>query len=219
MVINAPLKRAHHPAQKEVRREGILAAARAGLATTPYEQLSMAALADAAGIAKGTLYLYFPTKEALFLGVLEADFRDAFDEVAALLTRRPRPATADAVATVFARVMAARPLLRDLVGRMHSVLEHNIGYDTARHFKTVLRDGALRLGAAIEACLPALPPGGGVETVFEAHVLIVGWQHAAHPAPVIRDVQSAPDLQMFRAEFEPRFQRSFAALLRGRIHP
>src|SRR6202795_1634431 len=52
------------------KRERILAAALKLFAHEPYQAVTMDRVAEAAGVAKGTLYLYFPSKDALYLGIL-----------------------------------------------------------------------------------------------------------------------------------------------------
>ena len=55
--------------QKDSRKETILAAARKLLVRHNFDDVSMAAIAVEAGVAKGTLFLYFKTKEELFSAV------------------------------------------------------------------------------------------------------------------------------------------------------
>ena len=52
------------------KRERILAAGLRLFANETYQAVTMDRVAEAAGVAKGTLYLYFPSKEALYLGIL-----------------------------------------------------------------------------------------------------------------------------------------------------
>ena len=52
------------------KRERILAAGLRLFANQTYQAVTMDRVAEAAGVAKGTLYLYFPSKEALYLGIL-----------------------------------------------------------------------------------------------------------------------------------------------------
>ena len=68
-------------ATRAQRREDILAAAALVFAQRGYPGTDMQALADVAGVAKGTLYLYFPSKEDLFL---EGTPEDRFEELGGL---------------------------------------------------------------------------------------------------------------------------------------
>ncbi|MGH7865818.1 MAG: TetR/AcrR family transcriptional regulator [Candidatus Binataceae bacterium] len=52
------------------KRERILAAGLAHFSNRPYQAVTMDRVAEAAGVAKGTLYLYFESKEALYLGIV-----------------------------------------------------------------------------------------------------------------------------------------------------
>src|SRR3954447_26066507 len=58
-------------AGKAKRREEILACAGRVFAARGIPGTDMQAVADAAGVAKGTLYLYFPSKEDLFLAAVD----------------------------------------------------------------------------------------------------------------------------------------------------
>jgi len=59
-------KRARTQDQKHFRRQQILDAAEQHFAEVGYEGFSMANLAKLAGVVKGTLYLYFKTREEVF---------------------------------------------------------------------------------------------------------------------------------------------------------
>ncbi|MGH7947686.1 MAG: TetR/AcrR family transcriptional regulator [Candidatus Binataceae bacterium] len=52
------------------KRDRILAAGLALFSKGPYPAVTMDRVAEAAGVAKGTLYLYFESKEALYLGIV-----------------------------------------------------------------------------------------------------------------------------------------------------
>ncbi len=52
------------------KRERILTAALRLFAHEPYQGVTMDRVAQGANVAKGTLYLYFPSKESLYLGIL-----------------------------------------------------------------------------------------------------------------------------------------------------
>ncbi len=56
---------------RAARREQIIAAAAECFAGSGYHVTTMADIAEAAGVSKGTPYLYFPGKEALFIALYE----------------------------------------------------------------------------------------------------------------------------------------------------
>jgi len=56
---------------RAARRDQIIAAAVECFARSGYHVTTMADIAEAAGVSKGTPYLYFPSKEALFIALYE----------------------------------------------------------------------------------------------------------------------------------------------------
>lgn len=60
--------------QKAARREAILRAARTVFARNGFHGTTIADIADEAGIALGTVYLYFPSKNAIFAALHERLF-------------------------------------------------------------------------------------------------------------------------------------------------
>jgi AcrR family transcriptional regulator len=73
---------------KETTRERLLTAAAQEFARAGFERASVDAISLAAGYAKGTIYNYFPSKEELFLAVV--------DEASAQAAVSPAPADAPA---------------------------------------------------------------------------------------------------------------------------
>ena len=103
--------RAYRPEEKEIRRQAILAGALQMFRETPFPDLHMIDLAQRLGLGKGTLYLYFPTKEALFLAVLQAEMGAWFQAAARVLDDTPAGADPAAVARELVRELVAHPLL------------------------------------------------------------------------------------------------------------
>jgi AcrR family transcriptional regulator len=64
--------------EQAAKRQRILAAALKLFAHQAYQAVTMDRVAEAAGVAKGTLYLYFPSKDALYLGVLNDGLDTAY---------------------------------------------------------------------------------------------------------------------------------------------
>jgi AcrR family transcriptional regulator len=71
-------QRAVHARDKEERRHAILDVAERLLLHSTRRGPSMADVADEAGLAKGTIYLYFRSKEELLLALLERNIDGFF---------------------------------------------------------------------------------------------------------------------------------------------
>src|SRR5436853_24943 len=80
-----PLLRAVAVADKQARHQEILDAAERLFMKHPERMASVSEVAAAAGVAKGTVYLYFPSKEEMLLALHERHVRTFFDELERLL--------------------------------------------------------------------------------------------------------------------------------------
>ncbi len=69
--------------KREVRREQILKVASELFSDKSYHDVTVDEIAGAVGVAKGTIYLYFPSKERLYLEILE----DSFEAIESLLEK------------------------------------------------------------------------------------------------------------------------------------
>ena len=72
-------QKAPQPTKDEVvsayRRDQILTAAHAVFASRGFRQATVGDIADAAGIAKGTLYLYFKSKDDIYWAAMNRGLR------------------------------------------------------------------------------------------------------------------------------------------------
>jgi AcrR family transcriptional regulator len=210
--------RATNDEQKEERRQTILSAAFELFESISYDAVSMDTVAKRAGIAKGTVYLYFRTKEELFLELLTQEFENWFSEIEANLTlirEVQGGCTIDELAARIAATLQNRPTFIRLVAILHAILERNIDYFSALHFEQMLTGHMTRTGNLIELCLPFFKPGYGVNVIRQAYVLITGVHHLAEPAPIVRLVVEEEDLAMFQVDFTNYFSNSLRYFMLG----
>ncbi|MEM9453716.1 MAG: TetR family transcriptional regulator [Myxococcota bacterium] len=216
-------QRARNHEDKIARRQAILAVAARLLGRHQYHRITMAEVARRCGLAKGTLYLYFRSKEELFLAALEEQLAAWLDALAVeLAALEPGPPGApERFAAVVAHTLAARETLSDLLPLLHTVLEQNIDIDTAAAFKQMLLDKVGSGGLAVERAVPGLPPGDGVKVLLRLHALLVGLRQMADPSPTVAEVLTRPEMAPLRIEFESELSASLAAMVRGmlRMHP
>lgn len=207
-------QRARKPQDKLARRDAILEVASSVLSRSQFAKVTMAQIAQHCGLAKGTLYLYFATKEELFLATLEGELAAWFDELGAVLLRRGE-VTPRAFAEAVVDSLAARERLADLLPLLHTVLEQNIAPDTALRFKRMLV-AKIEAGAVlVESVLPGLQRGAGVDLLLRTHALVVGLRQMADPPPALREVLARDELASLRVDFGGQLADTLTALVTG----
>jgi AcrR family transcriptional regulator len=211
------MRRAYRPEEKAVRRQDILDAALDLLQQTSYPELRMTDLAQRLGLGKGTLYLYFPTKEALFLAVLQAEMGTWFDRAALRLDSLAPDRDPGEVAAVLVRELLDRPLLPGLQALLHGVLERNIPPAEAHAFAGFLQDGLVRVGRRLERALPGLEPGQGPSYLIRFHGLVIASHLLAARPPVVQGILQDPDMALFDIRFEDHLRGVATDLLLGML--
>jgi len=114
--------RARSPDAKRARRHFILTTAEQILRSDGFDAFTMSSLANTTGLAKGTLYLYFSSREELVLALyihLNDDWVDRFLRA----EKAKLPPDYAALCARFYQSFAADALLVDLAGRTASGLE------------------------------------------------------------------------------------------------
>jgi AcrR family transcriptional regulator len=212
-------RRAVKEEQKLERRQTLLDVAWELFQTTPYQSITMNEIAERAGLAKGTVYLYFKTKEELFLSLQEQQFEAWFAEVDARLGAAPVQADPILqIVEIFCETLQQRPGLTRLLAIVHSVLEQNIDFETALRFKRMLSGHVIKTGGLLEARLHFLQPGQGAQLLQRIYALAIGLQHLADPAPVVQSVLNEHELHIFLVDFSSEFTAVLQALLYGTEH-
>ena len=210
-----PSSRAITHDQKLLRRDAILAVAMMRFADTPYDELIMDAIASDADVAKGTLYLYFRSKEELFLALYERELGRWFDALDAALVKNRGSASFDSVVQLMGASLQERPAFLRLMAILHTVLERNLNHATALSFKTSLKDRVLHTGTLLESCLPFLKPGQGADLLLKINALVIGFQHLAKPSKVMAEVLRQPQLELFRVDLTQQLLGTLRLLLMG----
>lgn len=210
-------RRAMRDEQKEERRQAIIDRAWQLFQDTSYESLTMAGVAEALQLAKGTVYLYFKTKEELFLTIeeqqLEAFFAEVDDGLSSISDTKGK--AIPQIVELVCKALERRPGLTRLLAILHTILERNIDLEAATQFKYMLKAHFERTGSLLEACLPFLEAGEGAHLLLQCHALVIGLWSLADPAPIMREVLQQPDLRMFEVRFAPEFSQALQVLLYG----
>lgn len=208
-------QRARSVEDKQARRRAILDAATAALeAGRPIAALTMSEVAERTGLVKGTVYIYFDTKEQLLLALLEEKLHVWFVGVTeALETGRGRW-SARRVATVIVESFGRDPQLTQLLAVLSAILEQNIDYETALAFKRGVVTRLATTGACIESRL-GLKAGEGQRALLHTHALLVGLATLATPSPVVQKALEHEELAPLRLDFHRDLTDALELLFHG----
>lgn len=128
-------------ALREERRAQILAAALQVFGDEGYHRASVASLVQAAGVARGTFYLYFDSKQAVFLELLDSLLTAFRGTVTGVNTDLGAPALRDQLIQTTTRILEAadqqhnlaRILLEEAVGLNAEVEQRLRAFESELH--------------------------------------------------------------------------------------
>lgn len=174
--------------EKAARRQAILDAAHRLLVSDPGTFPSVARIAAAAGLAKGTVYLYFSTKEDILLTLLGSHYSRLLDALEALLERADTLPTDVLRARFVARLrdyILEHPDYMPLACAASAILEANASEDVILAFKRTLAVQLRRLGEHVHRRFPTLSPEQGIHLLIQVHASLLGlWQMQRIPEKV-----------------------------------
>lgn len=197
---------------KHERHHAILDAAERLLVRSPDRVANVAEVADEAGLAKGTVYLYFPGKEELLLALHERHV-DAF--FTSLLERldAEAPVRFDELMALTHEHYLKPPTCLPLATRCLGIMATEVPRETAAAFQQRMAERMQAAGAGLERHFPELGEGGGVVLLRRSFALMVGlWQMSwAHPHD-----ESTP-CGLTEADFPAELAQALRALWQGTV--
>ena len=205
-------KRARSLEEKSFRRQQILDAASALFAEVGYEGFSVALLASKAGIVKGTLYLYFKTREEVFLALYDQSLNRWSEK---FIQRLPESLEDRAFCELLYETAFGDPLYVPLQARLEKVIEHNVSLDCLLLSKRNFLQQVDRIATA-SADVLFLGNEQPLEVIKTLGVLIVGVA-GADLAPSLDGEEIPEDVQDLLASFSSRtiFVKNAERIIQG----
>ena len=177
----SPSTRAISQEDKEQRRNKILNAAETLWQEDSHEIASMSSVAAAAGVAKGTLYLYFPSKEELFLSLHERQLSAFFE----MIIERARQSESEPMEIqdmykVVRRFLEETPVFLPLTTLVYGLLERQIPAETNFVYKERILN---HLNKAVDALKPHFPTITA-QLMMQSYAMIIGLWQLLRPTPL-----------------------------------
>lgn len=172
------VRRAHADEDKTARRDGILAAALSLFLDDTRRLPAVAAIAVKAGLAKGTVYLYFETKEQIFAALLSREWDALLADVEISFTGEgaTRENTIRLFIGRFSDFLTSRAYFLRLDSLGYGLLEANLPADEFWRFKDAFSLALGKAGTAVDRAL-SLPDRRGLQLLIRSYALTKGlWQ-------------------------------------------
>ncbi|MHB1626789.1 MAG: TetR family transcriptional regulator [Bacilli bacterium] len=208
-------QRARQEEDKELKRQSILDAAEALLNLGKYTLPSASEIASEAGMAKGTLYLYFGTKEEIYLALLAEGFANWLETIRdELMAASP---SIEATLGSYSLFCAKNPKTIFLASLSPAILELNISEEMAYLFKKKLADEIREIGELMTKAFPRLSLEHARKLFINSYALTIGlWQHT-HPAPIIEKVFKREEVSILLMNFQEDLYSALEVLWRGSL--
>ncbi len=179
----------------------------------------VAEIARAAGLAKGTVYLYFRSKEEIFVALLEDDFSQLFETLAALIAELPEAPgqAARRFAHAYSAAVLARPDLLRLASLANGILEQNIPAEVMRRFKTSLANSLVDVGQQLGKRFASLGQEHGTTLLLQTYALTLGlWQALDYPQ-ALREMLNETALRPLDRHFASELDEAVETLWLGAL--
>lgn len=208
------VQRAYDASSKEARRQVILDAAEALFVEQDTRLPSVNQIAEAAGLAKGTLYLYFRTKEDIFAALLLQGWERVIGDIEATLSAGIDPEKAIAAfIQAFVDFVTARPQLMRLDAFGNGLLEGRMSSDALRDHKAAFVALFESAGAGLDRHL-GLKPGQGVELMARSQAIARGFWQTFGPTHGLAGDEAQRALEQFAAQLRDTLVQYWRGALR-----
>ncbi|WP_213875293.1 TetR family transcriptional regulator [Pseudomonas sp. dw_358] len=196
---------------KHARRESILAAARQLFLAEPGKLPSAARIAEAAGLAKGTVYLYFLTKEEIFMALLDAERGQLLGLVHEVFGGEDRPAALriELFLDRYVEHLRSHPQMLMLEAQGYSVLERNTDLQRLVDFKLAAISSLNAAGAVIDTALE-LALGQGTRLLIHTYSISLGLWQALDLPDNCRSLLERPDMAILALDFHVEVRAALA---------
>lgn len=205
-------QRARSADQKALRRRAVLEAAETYFLEVGYEAFSMSKLAKKIGLSKGTFYLYFQTREELFLTLYEQSLirwsQVFIDDLSDSMT-------SEAYAQKLFSTASADGTFLPLLIRLEHMIEHNVAIPRLISSKQVFIKQVEAIAEATSISL-SLSEAQAIEVVKTMGVLLIGATQGDQ-GPSLDHEELPKDVQNLIASFssEPLFIKNAIRVIEG----
>jgi len=206
--------------EKTLRRRNILNAARQIFSRSPESLPSVISIARASGLAKGTVYLYFKTKEEIFLAILADSYEELLDQLIALISQQEKKIrTVDLILKGLLDYIELHPQFMPLASMSSSIIERNVDINIVRDFKLMIVQKIDHIDHILRQQFPliTLPQGQYGRLLLHTNALVLGlWQMQNWPEH-LASLKTQPLFSKIIPNFPTEVESSVRSLWAGSL--
>jgi AcrR family transcriptional regulator len=206
--------RAHTEADRQTRLGDLLHSCLRLFKKMDYNAINIQTICQDAGLAKGTFYLYFTTKEEAFLKLTEQLFLAWHGRCLERLSIIPASAPVQEVVSAYTQTLETEALLLELLSNLHSVTERNVSFDSIRAFKRLMVKIQMEHVAVMQRVFPEFSAAKANQLIQFVTVAMMGGWKVSNPPAIARKafVTEFPDWPL------PTFSEIFSEMLETYLH-
>ena len=142
-------QRARNPEQQEERRREILAASYRLFKYQNFAEVSLNAIAREAKLTKPSIYLYFTTREEIFLEIFHESFQTWIDDSLCAWSKLEAGVSSQEIAKAWVEAAWTNDTLRRLTPFLEGVIEHNVSIERLGSCVQMKKEASIRLRQAL----------------------------------------------------------------------
>lgn len=208
-------QRARSAEHKRERAEALIEGARRVAAREGVHGVTLAAIAEEAGLTHSAVLRYFHSRNEVLLHLAGQGWTAWADRMEAALTASGT-SDVDALAKIMVDTLVTDPIFGDLLGNVPLHLEHDLPREIVRTFKQTGNLALRRIVSAIDAAVPSLDVRGARDLMSAANALAGTLWQVCHPDSTLTEIyREDPSLGHLPEDFAPLLERLIAATARG----
>ena len=208
-------KRARSAADKSLKRDLILATAAQLFDAQPDSLPTAAEIAKQSGIAKGTVYLYFKSKEEIFLALLEQHYENWFRDIRTAITAE-KP-NADDIINAICHYIESQPQFFQLASLSSSIIEQNVNSGVLLAFKERLVNVVNSTSHDLAEKLELEESDTCAQLLMRSYAMLLGLWQISHNPEQLSDLLDQPSLSIIQPEFGLEARDALAQLWQGYV--
>ncbi|MBP8083295.1 MAG: TetR family transcriptional regulator [Spirochaetes bacterium] len=196
-------KRAVTDEQKFEKTELILSAAAKLFETEKYERITIEKIAKKAGVAKGTVFIYFKTKEEIFLSIAEKEIKNWKMYLIDLFSSScpdGKKLSAENLCGILISSLERNNFIK-LISILDDTLEQNIDFNKALQFKKYVKTEMEEISELIENFSDKIKSGNGILILNSLYTCAIGAFKVSNPSDTVKKVTKKSGMEIFDRNF------------------